>query len=430
MTSTLTRTCWQSSLGKRRPLEESLSAPQDKPREAIERNPTWGYQPRNLRPLMAKFPLLQLEAPDLDLRQRETKFAGAHGDVMSHVRQAIPRLSDASMVEASAACSLPRPVIAAPIDFLDLSNPVLPCIFDGGRASIIPNREVFGPPYVRLNNNRYYSFTDEELGKGGFGKILGAKNAGNEDVAVKIVNLERSRIDEASWDKHTRYVQDEAYYLSLCNSQHILKLYDAGVFNVGPGGRDLCFVLVMEKLQDFCKYWKELPSERKSSLMLKYAEQIALGLAHLHQAGIVHRDVKPNNLLFLETPEGTSVKLCDFGIAGRLNHVTNQTITTSSGTLEYVPPELISRSSPQDQSADIYSFGALLYYLVMGSHAFTRAFKTTRQLFEAKQARAYAAPLTAPDGIKRLINEMLSPEKTERPNILEVIARVSELRRS
>src|SRR5262249_29946852 len=111
----------------------------------------------------------------------------------------------------------------------------------------------------------------------------------------------------------------------------------------------------------------------------EYARQAALGLQHAHEQGMVHRDVKPHNLM--RTPDGT-VKILDFGLA-RLARTPEEPLSTRAdaaagltgagtvmGTAEYVAPEQATDPRIADIRADIYSLGCTLFHLLTGRPPF------------------------------------------------------------
>ena len=93
------------------------------------------------------------------------------------------------------------------------------------------------------------------------------------------------------------------------------------------------------------------------------ANGLIKGVKYLHERKIAHRDLKPQNLLLENSDDNTSVKICDFGFAKRV-HVP-QSLTTLCGSKHYVAPELL-KNHPYDESADMWSVGVIVYFLLSG----------------------------------------------------------------
>ena len=102
-----------------------------------------------------------------------------------------------------------------------------------------------------------------------------------------------------------------------------------------------------------------------------YARQVALGLQHAFENGMVHRDIKPQNLMI--TPSG-QVKILDFGLARMVSEVSQNSALTGTGlamgTADYLPPEQARDAHRADIRADIYSLGCTLYHLLAGQTPF------------------------------------------------------------
>src|SRR5437870_1730340 len=100
--------------------------------------------------------------------------------------------------------------------------------------------------------------------------------------------------------------------------------------------------------------------------------QVAKALEMAHKAGLVHRDVKPGNILVAEGPEGEHAYVCDFGLARHLSSVSSLTSDRGFvGTIDYVPPEQIEGETV-DRRADVYSLGCVLYECLAGARPFDR----------------------------------------------------------
>jgi eukaryotic-like serine/threonine-protein kinase len=186
------------------------------------------------------------------------------------------------------------------------------------------------------------------------------------DVAIKVLPPEAA----ADGDRCARFEQ-EAQAASALNHPNIATIYEIAT-------DDGTTFIAMEYVPGRTLA-ETIPRKGLNlSEALRYAVQIADALARAHGSGIIHRDLKPGNIIV--TPEGR-VKLLDFGLAklvqrddGPASDVTRTTgdLTAEGmvvGTTRYMSPEQ-ARGKPVDARTDIFSFGAVLYEMIAGRHAF------------------------------------------------------------
>ncbi len=196
----------------------------------------------------------------------------------------------------------------------------------------------------------------EIIGVGGMAVVYKAyDNIEDRIVAVKILKEEF-----VSNEEFTRRFKNESKAIAVLSHPNIVK-----VFDVSFG--DLIQYIVMEYIDGITL--KEL-IEREGSLRWKdalyFTVQILKGLQHAHDKGIVHRDIKPQNIMVLS--DGT-IKVTDFGIA-RFARSEQRTITDKAiGSVHYISPEQ-ARGDATDEKADIYSVGVMLYEMLTGQLPF------------------------------------------------------------
>ncbi|MFK7738196.1 MAG: serine/threonine protein kinase, partial [Pirellulaceae bacterium] len=155
--------------------------------------------------------------------------------------------------------------------------------------------------------------------------------------------------------------------------------------------------------------------------------QAALGLAHAHDNGLIHRDVKPSNLLVSATGV---VKVADMGLA-QLQNQSDAGLTESGqimGTLDYISPEQIEKPAQANASSDLYSLGCTLYQLLSGKPPFSKPeFETPLQKMRAHDQQTPVALVDSAEGIPKelseLTNELLTKNPVDRLSSGEELAR-------
>jgi tetratricopeptide (TPR) repeat protein len=204
----------------------------------------------------------------------------------------------------------------------------------------------------------------EPLGRGGMGEVYRAHDSRlNRAVAIKIV-ARRAGLSAEVRERFDR----EAQAVARLDHPHVCRVYDVG------HDRDLDYI-VMEYLDGETLASRMARGPLPVDDAIDIACQIADALAHTHQHGLVHRDLKPGNIMLT----GTTAKLLDFGVAKWLSGGEYGAGATSStligtgaiaGTLQYMAPEQID-GKPVDERCDIFALGAILYEMLTGRPAFT-----------------------------------------------------------
>jgi serine/threonine protein kinase len=207
----------------------------------------------------------------------------------------------------------------------------------------------------------------EKLGEGGMGVVYKARDTRlNRFAAIKLL-----RPDKISSEDRIRRFAQEAQAASALNHPNIITVYDI----IEEDGIDF---IVMEYVQG--KTLDQVIGRKglRTHDVMKYGAQIADALAAAHSAGILHRDLKPGNVMI--TDSGLA-KVLDFGLAKLDEAVAidpelpTQTMRpqteegTIAGTVAYMSPEQ-AEGKKVDGRSDIFSFGALLYEMVTGRRAF------------------------------------------------------------
>jgi len=240
------------------------------------------------------------------------------------------------------------------------------------------------------------------LGAGGMGEVYQARDTRlDRSVAVKVLPAHVS----ADAERRSRF-EREARAIAKLNHPNILAIHDVGE---SDGVR-----FIVTELVDGEPVRGPLPVRR----LLETAAQIADGLAAAHEAGIVHRDVKPDNIL---VGRDGRVKILDFGLAREALQPADgsgvtQAVTSAGtvlGTVAYMSPEQ-ARGGLADARSDQFSFGLVLYELASGRRAFVRdsAAQTLSAIIEAEPD---AAPLAAlPTPLRWIVERCLAKDPAER----------------
>jgi eukaryotic-like serine/threonine-protein kinase len=250
-------------------------------------------------------------------------------------------------------------------------------------ASVARVKEAFRIPGYKLI---------EKLGRGSMGTVYKARQLGlDRVVAIKV--LSKHLAENAGF---VRRFLKEARVVGRLNHPNIVQGFDAGE----AGG---VYYFAME----FCDGPTVLTLLKRGGAMdekraLKLVTQVAHALDHAHDQGLVHRDVKPDNIMIVE---GGVAKLCDLGLAKDVSIESGSSADGSTvGTPNYISPEQARGDAVVDIRSDIYSLGATFYHLLVGSPPFD-------------------GPNPAVIMVKHL-NEPPTPPKKRRPEISPALERV------
>lgn len=251
---------------------------------------------------------------------------------------------------------------------------------------------------VALGSGRYV--LERELGRGGMAEVYAAHDTTlDRRVAVKV--LARRLAGDAGLRE--RFVH-EGRYAARLSHPNVVGVYDSG----DDGGIPYIVMELVEgtTLQEELDRRGAFPAAEVESI----ARQACAGLAHAHDAGIVHRDVKPQNLLL--TPSG-EVKISDFGIARGDEGPGITQAGELLGTVEYLAPEVVDGHAATAAS-DLYALGGVLYRLLTGEPP-----RRVRTLDDVTRRERIRPPRKLvrdpPPGLERAIMACLDTEPLRRP---------------
>ena len=194
------------------------------------------------------------------------------------------------------------------------------------------------------------------IGVGGMAVVFEAQDiVMNRKVAVKMLK------DEIAHDEHAvkRFI-NESKAVSMLSHPNIVKIFDISV-------KGNLKYIVMERVEGITlKSYMQKKGALSTEEVLSYSEQVLKALEHAHSKGIIHRDIKPQNILLLKNGK---VKVTDFGIAKLPNAETVTMDDKAIGTVYYISPEQASGKGI-DPRSDLYSVGVLMYEMASGTLPF------------------------------------------------------------
>ncbi|XP_028429954.1 receptor-interacting serine/threonine-protein kinase 4-like [Perca flavescens] len=207
----------------------------------------------------------------------------------------------------------------------------------------------------------------EEIGSGGFGQIYKARHhQWGEDVAIKLLRHDNG---------NEKSLLHEIKMMCQATSPHIMAV--RGIFKgrMPSSGRSRHLGLVMDLMKrgSLASLQEALNGTPPWPLVFSLAHQVALGINFLHSLGVLHQDLKPQNILL---DDFLNAKLTDFGLARTSCSITlPKDGEPLGGTLKYMPPEALKNleSSEPTRAFDIYSFGILLWSIVTGKQPYGNA---------------------------------------------------------
>jgi serine/threonine protein kinase len=267
----------------------------------------------------------------------------------------------------------------------------------------------------------------EQLGQGGMGAVFKARNWKlHKTVAVKLIRKERLAHPDA-----VKRFRREIQAAAQLNHRHIVHAYDADEV------KGTTF-LVMEFVEDAVDLDALVKNQGPLSVATacSYVHQAALGLQHAHEHGLVHRDIKPHNLLVVHgqravgskarptTPHDPlpTLKILDMGLArwssgdGPESSLTLTTESAVMGTPDYIAPEQARASHNVDIRADLYSLGATWYFLLAGRVLFpggTLTEKLLRHQMDEPRPIARLRP-DVPAELAAVIHKLLAKRAEDR----------------
>jgi serine/threonine-protein kinase len=261
---------------------------------------------------------------------------------------------------------------------------------------------------------------EERIGGGGMGDVYRARQLNVErDVAVKVI-----RDDQGEDASALERFENEAKIISRLRHPNTLRLFDFG--RIEGGGLYLVTELLAgELLSDVIER-----GPMEEARVLRIMAEIAGSLSEAHAMGVVHRDLKPNNVFLEKVGEREVVKVLDFGIAKAAVSGVKTTTGGVIGTPTYMSPEQ-ARAEPLDGRSDLYSLGVLAYECLTGRPPFEGESAISVLLKHANEAPIAPTRLaglrSAPSvGLERLVLDLLAKDPRARPESAREVERAIE----
>lgn len=259
----------------------------------------------------------------------------------------------------------------------------------------------------------------ELLGVGGMAYVYKAyDNIEKRWVAIKILKEEL-----AGNSDFLRRFRNESKAIAVLSHPNIVKVYDVSF-------GDRIQYIVMEYIDGITlKQYIEQQGEIKWREALYFTVQILRALQHAHEKGIIHRDIKPQNIMLLE--DGT-IKVTDFGIA-RFSQAETQTMTDKAvGSVHYIAPEQ-ARGGYINDKADIYSVGVMLYEMLTGQLPFVadNAVSVAIMQMQAEPTPPSRINPSIPKGLEEITMHAMEKNPAQRfPSVADMLEDVERFRRN
>ena len=258
----------------------------------------------------------------------------------------------------------------------------------------------------------------EVIGTGGMAVVYKARcHRLNRLVAIKILK------DEFSGDEEfRRRFRAEGEAVAMLSHPNIVQVYDVS-------SSDSANYIVMELIDGISlKQYMEVKGVLNWKETLHFAMQIAKGLEHAHSRGIVHRDIKPHNVMVLKNG---SVKVMDFGIA-RVMNKSNTLTKEALGSVHYISPEQ-AKGSYTDNRSDIYSLGVVMYEMMTGRPPYDGESPVAVAIQHINGGAPLPSALNPniPKGLEQIIMKSMALDVNDRyPSATEMLRDMEEFRKN
>jgi serine/threonine protein kinase len=266
---------------------------------------------------------------------------------------------------------------------------------------------------------------EEPLGSGGHAYVFSARQEGlDRKVAVKLLKsapgLNEDALPPHKVEVLVKRFEQEAKLISQLRDPGTITMYDYGATDDG-----LLYMVVEFIEGDSLKELQQMLGAMQPNRVVKILEQLLYSLQEAHALGVLHRDIKPDNImLFTHLGRRDQVKLLDFGIAKMVGSNADGDLTAEGsvvGTPRYIAPERI-RGADLTPAADLYSLGLVAYEMLTGERVMS-GLKGMRALQSQLSDPSIKLPqdLDIPDSLRRIIDKMMEKDPAARYQLAEQI---------
>jgi eukaryotic-like serine/threonine-protein kinase len=287
-------------------------------------------------------------------------------------------------------------------------------------ASALVSKRIYGLQRQITQARQLGPYTLEEpIGQGGMGVVYRARHALlRRATAIKLVR------DTASPDTVARFEREVQLTSRLTHPNTVQDDFGRAT--------DGTFYYAMEHIEGLT-LWQlvDLDGPQPPGRVISLLSQICASLAEAHALGLIHRDVKPDNVLVsLRGLVPDFVKVVDFGLARTIEASSVDSPTAIMGTAEYMAPETVCEPSRVDARADLYALGSLAYFLLTGTELFTgtTALILSQQVHAVPQRPSSRLGAELPPDLERIVMRCLDKDPARRPQ--SAVALAAELTRT
>jgi len=296
------------------------------------------------------------------------------------------------------------------------------CVATTILVSTLVSQKIYGLERSVARTRRMGPYTlEEKIGEGGMGEVYKARHALlRRATAIKIIRNASNPETSARFEREVQLTSQ----LTHPNTVHV---YDFG------RAADGTFYYAMEYIEGLT-LWQlvQLDGAQSPGRVVALLTQICASLAEAHALGLIHRDVKPDNVLVsVRGLVPDLVKVVDFGLARTVGAATRaEESGTVMGTARYMAPEAVSEPWGADARADIYAVGALAYFLLTGTELFhgTTATILSQQVHAIPDRPSSRLGVELPADLERIVMRCLAKDPAARPQ--SAVALAQELRRT